>query len=418
MRLTSKRILLLTVVLVFALLAVGCSGEKTPYEKNDADNYKISVRYDANGGVFTTSTSVIVDSYNADQVPLGSDGMTQIPLLRPEDAARGNNAFEATRTGYFLVGWYAKCETAEDGTQTFAEPWDFENDRLAVDPAAKNSSAEPVLTLYAAWAPLYQVHIYDRADTQNPIKTISMDPYDGLDLQIPHWNTETGAMDMYAFPAVENKTFEKAYFDAEGTQPIAQEVITHPGVLDPETATVANPELNIYVDLVDGNWFQIYTVEQFINNARLSGSYVLHADLDFTDKIWPSALMYGSFTGSIVGNGHTISNVTIEQTNNSKTNAGMFGALTESAVLENVTFAKVAMTIKAGTRVAGATYGLLAGSVSQDTTITGVSLVDGTVTVSKDAYFGTDDYVIGTVFGTGEAKLDNAQVELIYETQE
>ena len=31
--------------------------KQTPYEKNDAENFTVSVKYDANGGIFTTNTS-------------------------------------------------------------------------------------------------------------------------------------------------------------------------------------------------------------------------------------------------------------------------------------------------------------------------------------------------------------------------
>ena len=419
MKLTTKRIFLVAVLTVLALLVAGCSGEKTPYEINNADNYKISVKFDANGGKFGSNadTTVIVDSYNAKNLPVGADGMTQVALVTPDDAKRAD-PFSIEKNGYFLAGWYAKCETAEDGTQTFAEPWDFATDRLSVDPNGKYSADEPVLTLYAAWAPLYQVEIYDRANTEEPLLSYDIDPSYGTDIQIPQWNLETGALDMYKFPTVEGKTFDGAYYDAEGQQPISEAVISHPAQLDAQTGAVTNRKLTIYVDLIDGNWFHIYNADQFISNARLSGSYVIHEDLDFTDKIWPSTLMYGNFTGTIQGNGHTISNVVLEQTNNSKTNAGLFGALTETAVIRDLTFQNVHLTIKNGTRVAGTSYGVLAGTVSSDAVLTGVSLLDGLLTVGKDAFFGTEDYVIGSVFGSGEAELVRGQVSVVYETND
>ena len=417
MKLKMKRVLLMAFVLCLAALVAGCNGEQTPYEKNDADNYKISVKYDANGGVFTTNTTVIVDSFNADQLPKDENGQPQAALITPDDPARGSNAFTAERTGYFLAGWYASCETADDGTQTFAQPWNFETDRLTVDPDGKHSASEPVLTLYAAWVPLYTMEVYDRANTDEPLATFQLDPAEGMEFTMPHWDTETGAMNMERFPTVEGKTFENAYYDSLGTQPITEAVITHPGSFDPETAAAQNTTLQVYMDMVDGTWFHIYNTDQFIKNARLSGSYVIHEDLDFTDKIWPSVFMYGNFTGTIQGNGHKITNVVLEQTNNSKTNAGLFGALTETAVVKDLTFANVDMTIRSGTRVAGTSYGVLAGTVSKDARLLGVCLLDSTLTVSLDAYFGTDDYVIGTVFGTGSVELDQAQVEVIYEAE-
>ena len=101
----------------------------------------------------------------------------------------------------------------------------------------------------------------------------------------------------------------------------------------------------VYMDLLEGEWYQIYNAEQFIKNARPKGNYVIHADLDFEGEIWPSSLMYGNFAGAIQGNGHKISNVVIEQTNNSKLCSGLFGQLTETAVISDLTLENVTFTI-------------------------------------------------------------------------
>ena len=47
-------------LLATVFLATACGGETTPYDDNDAAGYTVSVRYDANGGFFATSTSVIM----------------------------------------------------------------------------------------------------------------------------------------------------------------------------------------------------------------------------------------------------------------------------------------------------------------------------------------------------------------------
>ena len=107
------RIKLLFLTLVTLCLFTACGSEKTPYEVNDEENYTVSVKYDANGGVFTTNTSVIVDSYNIADLKTNSEGKVEIALLTPDDKNRGNDAFTATKNGYFLAGWYV--ERTEDG---------------------------------------------------------------------------------------------------------------------------------------------------------------------------------------------------------------------------------------------------------------------------------------------------------------
>lgn len=414
MKRKTKLIILCLLVVALSLIAAGCS--QTPYEINDEQGYTVSVKFDANGGSFTTNVPVIVDSYDLSQIPVNNAGKASLPLIAPDNSSRGKDAFTATNGGHFLVGWYAqRQETADENgnvTYTYSQPWDFENDRMELDPNATYSAQEPVLTLYAAWAPLYEIEFY-ALDSGELLGTYSFDPNAGSEIQVPHWDEETGAVAMYKFPKREGYTFEKAYYDAQGTQPIETEAVSHPGVLHPENASVENGTLKLYVQYRTGQWYRISTAKQFADNFSLNGSYELLADLDFTDVIWPTALMYGSFTGSITGNGHTISSVTIEQTNNSKVNAGLFGQLAEGAVLQDVTFDNITFTVKSGTRVAGTAYGLLAGSLADGASLTGVQITNSTLQIDSGCYFGTSDYAIGLVCGLGTAPIDHSGITCV-----
>ena len=402
MKLRTK-LLLTALLLVTLLLTAGCAPEVSPYEINDADGYSVSVRYDANGGTFTTNTSVIVDSYKLSDLPV-SDGKAQLALLSPDDPARGNDAFAAVNSGYVLAGWYTqRTETA--GGFTYSGQWNFGQDLLPVDPAAAYSAQEPVLTLYAAWVPMFQVEFYDLASGEY-LDTYSFDPAAAEEIFVPAWEEESGQIKMNHFPKRSGFTFKGAYYDEKGADPVDTETVSHPGTIDYTTGTAQNATMKLYVDWMEGEWYHIYNVEQFLDNASVSGSYVLHADLDFTDEIWPSSLMYGNYTGTIEGNGHTMKNITLEQTNNSKVNAGLFGNLTETASLRDIAFENVTFTVKAGTRVAGTSYGLLAGSISADAEVRGVTVADSRLLIDSGCYFGADDYVIGLVCGMGEADVD------------
>lgn len=408
MNLKIKAICATALLLVTAVLTGGCSQEETPYQINDAENYTVSVKYDANGGVFTTNTSVIVDSYNLSEIEKDSEGMAQIALLSPDNALRGNNAFTAVNNGYFLAGWYTdrvQSGGSETTAYTYSGKWDFEEDLLTVDPAKTYTSGEPVLTLYAAWVPLFQVEYYDLV-TGDLLATESYNPTQDGQIELPQWDGETGTIRMYDVPERDGYTFNGIYADAAGTQPVQEQALTHPGTLNEENATADNAVLKLYTDWMEGEWYHIYNTEQFLDNASVSGSYVLHADLDFSGEIWPSSLMYGSFSGTIQGNGHTMKNITLEQTNNSKVNAGLFGQLTADTNISDLTFENVTFTVKAGTRVTGTSYGLLAGTVSTDAAITNVGVVGSTLQIDSGCYFGTDDYVIGLLCGTGTAPID------------
>lgn len=403
-----KAFLIAFVSLTAMLFMVGCGGDKTPYETNDEANYTVSVKYDANGGTFTTNTSVIVDSYNVSEMKKEQDGQVGIALLPPDAESRGNDAFTAVKNGCFLAGWYSKRTESTDSegntVYTYADKWDFENGLLMVDPEKDYTSTEPVLTLYAAWVPQFEIEFYTR-DTGELLATTVFDPTTQSEISIPALNVETGAVDMYNFPAREGYTFDKVYYDQEGLQLITDAAIGHTGSVDFETGTAMNPVMKLYVDWLEGEWYHIYTAEQFVDNASVNGSYIIHEDLDFSEEIWPSSLMHGTFTGTIQGNGHTFKNITFEQTNNSKTNSGMFGQLAENASIAGVTFDNVNFTIKGGTRVPGSNFGLFAGTISETTVVKNVKILNSTIQIDSSCYFGQTDYLIGLVCGMGDASV-------------
>lgn len=410
-----KSVLLCLLLAATVVLAAGCSFEQTPYEINNSENFNVSIKFDAGDGSFADNAPVIVDSYDVSGMAVNADGKAEIPLLAPDDANRGKDAFKPEKNGCFLAGWYAQRteSTDENGnvTYTYAEPWDFATDRVQVDPNAQHTAEEPVFTLYAAWAPLYEIEFYT-LDSQELLGSYVFDPTGEAQLNVPAWNEETGAVNMYKFPALEGCTYQAAYYDAAGKQAVSTETVTHPGKLNAADGTVENHKLQLYVDYMEGEWYRISTAEQFADNFSLNGSYELLADLDFSDEIWPTAMMYGSFSGAIRGNGHTIKNVSITQTDNAKANAGLFGQLTETAVLQDVSFENITFTVKKGARMTGSAYGLLAGTLSEQATLTNVS-VSGQLQIDSGCYFGTDDYAIGLLCGMGTPSLDYSGITCV-----
>ncbi len=417
MKVIIKAALLALLGLATITFVTGCAGEKTPYDTNNAEAYTVSVKYDANGGTFTTNTSVIVDSYNLAQVDKNSQGQAEIALLSPDSTSRGKDAFQAVKNGHFLAGWYAERIESTDSegntVYTYAEPWDFEKDLLQIDPSGDYAAEEPVLTLYAAWVPLFEIEFYT-FDTGEYMDSLTFDPTAKKELLVPAWDKETGAIEMYQFPERSGYTFNKAYYDEAGEQVLDTATVQHPGVVDYESGTAENAVMKLYVDWTEGEWYRIYNTEQFLDNASVNGNYEILADLDFAGEIWPTSFMYGNFGGVIKGNGHTLKNVEFTQTNNSKVNAGLFGYLTESARITDLTFENVCFTIKSGTRVVGTSYGLMAGTISKEATLTNVKILDSTLQIDSACYFGVDDYSIGLVCGMGDAAvLDTAEIDCV-----
>ena len=132
------KVLLLTLLTLGTLaLVTGCGSEQTPYQVNDSENYNVSVKFDANGGTFTTNTSVIVDSFNISDMTANGSGNVELALITPDNELRKTDAFTAVKSGYFLAGWYAeRTETGKDADgnaiYSYGKKWDFENDVLEV----------------------------------------------------------------------------------------------------------------------------------------------------------------------------------------------------------------------------------------------------------------------------------------------
>ncbi len=268
----------------YAIATTDFSGEKTPYEINDSESYTVSVKFDANGGSFTTNTSVIVDSFNIADVEKNSNGDALIALISPDDKNRGNDAFKAVKNGYFLAGWYKERTEIKDNngetTYTYSGKWDFERDTLEVDTQKQYSSKEPVLTLYAAWVPLFSIEFYS-LDSGEFIESFSFDPNEVGEIALPQWDKETGALEMNNFPEKSGYTFKNAYLDEKGATVVDTEVLKHSGTVDYETATAKNNVMKLYLEWREGEWYHIYNAEQFLENASINGSYEIHADLDF-----------------------------------------------------------------------------------------------------------------------------------------
>ena len=407
MKKTFRLIFFVLVTVVFVCLFSGCGEVTTPYDENDSEGYTVSVKYDANGGTFTTNTSVIVDSFNTSK--------SQIALIAPDSEQRNKDAFSATKNGYFLAGWYKeRTQKTDDNGNTYFEysqKWDFDKDLLTIDKNKHYSSKEPELTLYAAWVPLFEIEFYS-IDTGDLIDTLKFDPTSENEFLLPVWDDETGALEMYDFPKREGYTYNRAYLNADATDEVIGEKLVHPGSVNSQDATASDSVLKLYVDWTEGEWYRIYNVDQFKESANLSGNYELFSDLDFSDEIWPTTFVYGNFTGSIKGNGHTIKNVEITQTNNSKVNAGLFGYLTDTSNITDVNFENITFTIKAGTRKVGTNYGLFAGTIADEASVSGVNILNSHLQIDSSSYFAVDDYSIGLICGMGDvSKIDSAQVD-------
>jgi hypothetical protein len=197
--------------------------------------------------------------------------------------------------------------------------------------------------------------------------TKNVDPTKNTAITVPAFNAVTGGVDANDFPALKDNTYildgdiRAIYYDAECKNRIDSATITHIGSYNGTNATVENATMKIYCKLQDGVHFKVSSVEQLMQNAVLNGVYTLECDLNFAGRNWPAVFTTGSFKGKIIGNGHTIKNITVEQNNTSDTYFGLFGQLAEGALLKDVTFENITVNITEGCLKGEPKFGIIAG---------------------------------------------------------
>lgn len=392
--------LLGAILLTLLLLSLSACASVSPWDRMDGEGYTVSVRFDANGGLFAGTEKVtVVDVFHPDL-------QSAIYLLSPDDSRRGDgNAFEVSRTDYFFAGWYReKTETvAPDGSVlvTYGGKWDFDRDSLSVSGEGA-SSETPVLTLYAAWVPYPTFEIYAKDAAGNWVLSDSLT---ALSLTVPTWDEKTGKLNMGAFPKRQGHTLWNVYTDEECTK---EATGTYFGEYDEETATLTVSTVRLYTEWREGDWYRITTADQWLSLAGASKSYCIMADIDFTGKIWPPTFTKATYSGTVEGNGHTFSNVSVVLGDNSQTNNGLFGALSETATVRDLTLKNVSVTLSAGSRKAGATFGLLVGTAAQGASLENLQ-ISGTLILGKNMFLG-QDLSIGAISSRGDLGLDASRV--------
>lgn len=399
-------------ILLLAMLAslTACANWKTPYELLEKEGYRVSVKFDANGGSFAGSPYevYVVDVFDPATAKTGADGKKEISLVTPDDPVRGDTAFAVSRDGYALAGWYSErsLRVNEQGEALdelgqlcsvsgkaqgyiYSGKWDFETDRLAVESNAEGT----VLTLYAAWIPYANFEFYD-LNTKELIGRYE----NGLSVEVPEWNPSTGKLDMGRFPKLEGKTFEAAYMTVNGEMKQVSGKLS--GGFDEEKGIATSDTVKIYTTWIEGEWFHIYTAKQLRDNFKENGNYKICADLDFSKITWRPEISQKTFGGVIEGGGFRFANVTVTQTNAEQSVGGLFGALSGTAVIKDVTFENITYKLNAGApRVPGASFGILAGKADDAATLTGLQ-VSGVFEIGAGCLL-HNDHSLGLLFGIG-----------------
>ena len=381
------------VLLIGAIVLAVVGAGKSAFDDREKEGYTVSITFDSNGGTFKGSDSSIIDLYRPEDI--GEDGLM---ILAPDDQRRDKtNVMTVTKADHFLAGWYRYRSLVDENDPskgyTYSGKWDFENDRLTIDPNGDYSAEESVLTLYAAWVPYYVFEIYADDDRTTPILSVS-----ALNLTIPEWHEGDVTLAMDNFPVREGYTL-KEVFRFDNDQKLEGSCT---GEWDELTATSKTPVIKLYTTWEEGKRYKIYSAEDLAANADVNGYYELYSNLNFKNVTWPAAFLNGEFNGKIIGNGRKISGVTIESTSRSRLANGLFSSFGENASIENVKFENITHVIDLMAVAQDATFGLLAGNASSGATFKNVSISGKLVFGDNCAVLaGSDSLTIKKVIGNG-----------------
>ena len=246
-------VLLAVVILGVMFVTTKCSKDNSPYEGYGENGYTVSIKYDANGGIFTTNTSTLIDTYNLDKLPTAEDGSKLLTLIDPNSENRGNQAYLAAKVGYNLAGWYAERTevTDESGNvigYTYSSKWDFENAKYAISASANYDPSKPILTLYAAWVPNFTCEFYsvDDSGSLTLLSEKKINPVLGNEFTLPSYDAESGTVEI-------NGVRYAVYYSADCSEDkmIEGDTVVHTGIYDPYTATASDTAMKIYCKPID-----------------------------------------------------------------------------------------------------------------------------------------------------------------------
>jgi hypothetical protein len=394
-------------------------------------------------------------------------------LFKPSGSS--NMLVEPVKDGYILAGWYTVASPAPQGsTEEYSfsakDRWDFSTDRVQGDTTlyARWIPRGKVKYVDAATG---DVIFSKNITADSPVQKLSDSV---LDFSKP---AGTSLVGYYEDPACTREYDFSAYIHVEPTpteaelyaklfetfpQYLERIEYTEPEEEEPESVTdtswlflnklgyslktteaaalaeirAAKDQLMedaiqaylkntadrvVYLKFADGNYIAVRSADDLKMGSKhgffdydLSGKpidgYVIEADIDLAGvTITPS----DKFSGKIIGNGHTISNLSISVTSRKidtdREKSMGLAAFMEGAVISDLTFKDAVLTLQvnSGIRVTG---GLLAASAN-GVTLSNCRFEGLTITGGKGDD-GQADYRLGDLFGSYEdCSFDNCSAE-------
>lgn len=259
-------------------------------------------------------------------------------ILAPEKIP----GYKLYNIGYDFTGWYTSAECKPN------EKWDFEKDTFNT----------PELTLYAGWKKsikhTYTVCYVDEVSK----KTVSLGEYP----------VSSGAKfeDLFKYASKrEGYTSLGFYSDPELETPW-NESFTHPG-------GDSDYDVPVYVKFIEGKWNIVSNYTELNSALKGNKNAYITKDIDCGGK----SLTYESYSGTINGNGHTVSNFAVAKTGSLVVFCSIFEKLKDGAKICDVTFADAKYDLKGVSQTAISKtlrVAAIAQSIEGEITISNVSI--------------------------------------------
>jgi len=298
-----KHLILTFIIATLICTTYGCK------KKNSIERGNAKVTYELVGGTYRSSNFAFHHYYKvSDDEEILIKDPTSMSSVTP------------SKEGYTFGGWYKKI--TEGKIPNDADKWDFTKDKIT-------SSG---VTLYAYWKEnvVYSYDIYwiNENGEEELLTEYIVNPQSELSDDIDGVTNKTG----YTFLRYldENKNEMPSDFK-------------HPGG---DTLKV-----KVYAEFLKGKYTIVKNAKQLSNALVLRGNIYLANDIDLEG----ATLYLNNYKSHFMGNGHTISNVTMttSQKNikdslvNNILYVSLFGNI-ENATIENVNFENVTLSLQAG----------------------------------------------------------------------
>lgn len=289
-KMTKKRSILSVIsllALTLMLVLSGCGRQEVDLEG------KSIVVFELNEGTLDYKTSSTNDKVN-----YAYDPGTYI--LDPSQIP----GYQFYRNGYVFTGWYTSPECRE------SDKWDFENSVIGSDD----------MTLYAGWE-------------KDKVYTYALYYSEGEELiKLGEYKVDEG--DKFN----DRKNYAKSrdgytpiefYSDPEMTEKW-DNTMTHPGGEE-------DTEIPVYVSYIEGTWTVVANLSGLKSAIESDLNVYLTADIDCEGE----SVSFGSYSGVLEGNDHTVSNFTVNKTGVAQLSCSIFSELCENSEIRNISFTDV-----------------------------------------------------------------------------